>query len=637
MDLPATADRDHIRCAFSIYATTRRYFRLLTLFRHGLGLLTLDTHDVDWFDIDVTDARQRRGSSTGSTESAESAGLAVRMPLPDSVDLGAFPISSAGTSSWSTDGYVPSTTLRHSTAQGLLRSNASRERRQSTSRSLRNVIASNMSQYSLYPAPTKPLPPLPPPRDGTRRLSSADSNSQSSISTRSSRSNVHGNRCEPVLPSPTTTASTHFAVAKSTSEYRTFLDRIGAPIQRTVSEVSVPKALNLHFWKDLVSDDKKINNSVHYLDISPTGTMLASKHGNNLIKVWSLASGELQTAVKFSSYTEAKSRSREYMIRSHAILSESSTLVAIATRFGRSVEIFNWAKKKSIQTIGDADRWTAGRFELFDRGRCPLAVYRQDAATIDIFLASKESKKPLYKNRSIELSKAGLPFIPVLPELAISATSPLVVAAAGPRPPTAGHPPPKKETLLVAWETSDDDTTSNKPYRVARPWQHEALETAVPMDLVTYGSVVASIWVPASFRAVPVPATRKGSGYNLVPVKVPLRYVLVWDLSANSTRTFAIPNCISCISPDCRLVAYCDASGSEIGARGSLAIVDVISGEEVWCWPDKNAINIQSSLETGFEQFNDLGSVTELSFSGDARFLIVGDGQGRMGVYDVRT
>lgn len=603
--------------------------------RHGLGLLSLDAHDVDWFEIAVAGTRPQRRPSTESAESVGSAVLGMRMPPQSSADVRAFPLSNGRTASWSTDGYASSTISTHNASRSLTRSYASRDQRPSTGRSLRAAMASNGSQYSLYPAPTKPLPPLPPPRDPTKRLSSADSNSRSSISTRSSRSTVPGSYSASFLPSPATTASPNFGKVKN--EYCTFSDRIGAPMPRPLSQRSVPKALSLHFWKDIVSDEKKINNSVHYLDISPAGTILASKHGNNLIKMWSMASGELHSAVKFSSYTEARSRSREYMIRSHAILSESSTLIAIATRFGRSIEIFNWAKRKSIQTIGDADRWTAGRFELFDGGRCPLAVYRQEAAAIDIFLAAKESKKPLYKHCSIELAKAGLPFVPILPELAISATSPLVVAAAGPRPPMPGHPPPKRETLLVAWETSDDGNTSNKPYRVARPWQHEELDTAVPVDLVTYGSVVVSIWIPASFRAVPVPASRKGSGYNLLSVKVPLRYVLVWDLSANSTRTFAIPNCISCISPDCRLVAYCDASGSEIGARGSLAILDVISGEEVWCWPDKNAMSMQGGFEPGFEQFQDLGSVAELSFSADARFLIVGDAQGRMGVYDVRT
>ncbi|EGX94583.1 WD40 repeat-like-containing domain [Cordyceps militaris CM01] len=609
MDLPTTADKDHIR--------------------HGLRLLDVNHHELDWHGNYLTDSLPRGGLSHPS--------VGLRTPLRDSLGSLPSPISSIGASSWSTDGYVPSTNFKSGPSHRQLRTSLPRDQQPPTGRSLRH-IASNMSQHSLYPAPTGPLPPIPPSKSTVRRHYSTDSHSLSSISTtRSSRSNFHGSYTEAALPSPVTTTSPNFAAPKGTEGYGSFPDRVGPPLYRPLSQRSMPKPSSLHFWKDLVSDDKKVNNSVHYLDISPSATVLASKHGHNLVKVWSLASGELQNVIKFSSYTEAKSRSRDYMIRSHAILSEASTLIAIATRFGRSISIFDWTRRKSIQSIGDADRWTAGRFDMFDGGRCPLAIYRAESATIDVYLATQEKKKPLYKQCSIELAKAGLPFTPILPELAISATSPLVVAAAGPRPPIAGHPPPKRETLLVAWEISDQANPENKPYRVARPWQHSELDTAIPIDLVTYGSVVVSIWIPASFRAVPVPASRKGSGYNLTSVKVPLRHVLVWDLSANSTRTFAIPNCISCISPDCRLVAYCDASGAEIGARGSVVILDVITGDEVWCWPDRNAINARNSFDSGFRQFHDLGRVTELSFSADARFLVVGDGGGRMGVYDVRA
>ncbi|OAA69155.1 WD40 repeat-like-containing domain protein [Cordyceps fumosorosea ARSEF 2679] len=613
MDLPTSANKDHIR--------------------HGLALLDIDDPELDWYSAYLNNPLPRRDRTSSRL------GLAMRAPPRDSLGSPApSPISSIGAPSWSTDEYASSTTSKSTTSYSQSRPAVSRDPRTSLGRSLRSISSSNnMSQYSLYPAPTKPLPPIPPPKNNLQRHYSIDSNSLSSISTaRSSRSNFHPIYAEPAQSSPATVASPSFAVAESTDEYSSFPERTWAPLQRTFSQRSTPKALTLHFWKSIVSDDKKLNNSVHYLDISPTGTVLASKHGHNLIKIWSLASGELQNAIKFSSYTEARSRSRDYMIRSHAILSEASNLIAIATRFGRSVEIVNWAKKKSIQTIGDADRWTAGRFDMFDGGRCPLAVYTAESATIEVFQASQERKKPLYKHCTIELAKAGLPFTPVLPELAISATSPLVVAAAGPRPPIAGHPPPKRETLLVAWETSDE-TTSKKPYRVARPWQHEELDTAVPIDLVTYGSMVVSIWIPASFRAIPVPATRKGSGYNLTRVQVTERHVLVWDLSANSTRTFPIPNCASCISPDCRLVAYCNGAGSEIGARGSIVILDVITGQEAWCWPDRDAVNIQSSFDSGFRQFSDLGSVTELAFSADGRFLIVGDAGGQMGVYDVRS
>lgn len=188
----------------------------------------------------------------------------------------------------------------------------------------------------------------------------------------------------------------------------------------------------------------------------------------------------------------------------------------------------------------------------------------------------------------------------------------------------------------MAWDTNTDGYGSNKPFRVARPWQHEEIGTAIPCDLCAYGSVVVSIWIPAGFRAVPVPPSRDGTGFKLVPVKVPSRYVLVWDLSANSTHTFAIPNCAACISPDCRYVAYCHASGTGIGARGCVCVLDVVDGREVWCWPDKDALAIDSGPKPGFEQFNDLSSVSELAFSADGRSLIMADRNGRIGVYNVR-
>ncbi|KAJ6445168.1 WD40 repeat-like-containing domain [Purpureocillium lavendulum] len=419
---------------------------------------------------------------------------------------------------------------------------------------------------------------------------------------------------------------------------------VASPVvrRRTNPEVKPSKAsiasstsFDLGFNKQLVSDDKRINNSIFYLDVSPGSKVLASKHGNNILKIWGIENGTLESSIKFTSYTEAHSRSRDYLIRSHAILSEASNLIAVASRFGRTIEIWNWGKKKCLQTLDDADRWTAASTEAYGgHGGCsPLAVYRADDSRIDLFTATQE-KKPFAKQRSIDLKQANLPFVPQYPELALSATSPLLVAAAGPRPPRAGHPPPEKETLLVAWDTNTDGYGSNKPFRVARPWQHEEISTAIPCDLCAYGSVVVSIWIPASFRAMAVPPSRGGTGYNLVPVKVPSRYVLVWDISANSTHTFAIPNCTACVSPDCRYVAYCHASGTGIGARGCLCVLDVMDGREVWCWPDKDALAIDSGPKPGFEQFNDLSLVTELAFSPDGRCLIIADRNGRMSVYN---
>ena len=469
--------------------------------------------------------------------------------------------------------------------------------------------------YSLYPAPTRPLPPVPtkrnPPPARSPSLSSTHSSQRSSLQSARSASGTGAG---------TQARSRQTATTPRSSGSGSYRHESTGPLFATI---------RLEMYSTLVSDDKGKNNTVHFLDVSSTSSIVASKHGNNIVKVWDLRTGSMLNALKFSSYTEAHSRSRDYLIKSHAVLSETSTLIAIATRFGRSIDVWNWAKKKSLQTIDGADRWAVGKMEAYDHGWGRLAAYSGEDGKINLYAATRE-KKPFVKMRTITLADANLPFIPQYPELALSATSPLLVAAAGPRPPRRGQPPPERETLLVAWETHDNSRTLSKPYRVARPWQHKELETAIPCDVATYGSVVVSIWIPAGFRAV-----AREDTYVIVPVKVPSRYVMVWDLAANSTRTFAIPNCVSCVSPDCRYVAYCHASGAAIGARGTLAIVDVMSAQEVWAWPDRNASANDSGPVPGFKQFDDLVSVTELAFSADGSKLIVGDVDGRMGVYNV--
>ncbi|KAK5994853.1 hypothetical protein PT974_03239 [Cladobotryum mycophilum] len=484
--------------------------------------------------------------------------------------------------------------------------------------------SSHYSGYSLYPAPSKPLPPLPnSPARPSMRVPSRESSDRSSLSTnRSSQASAitSGPDAPSVSQSPPPPRKTQF-----------FHRPLDLPPARNHLKPAARTA-EVVFWKLMQSEDKKVT-SVFYLDMSSSLSTLASKHGNNIIKIWSTAGGTVQHVIKFSSYTSAQSRSREYLIRSHAIVSEPSNLIAIATRFGRSIEVWNWAKKKCLQTIDNADRWTSAQVESYDGPLSSFAIYHCDNSAIDLYTATRE-KKPFTKMRTIDMTKADLPFVPQYPELALSTTSPLVVVAAGPRPPRQGHPPPERETLLVAWETPDNGVPSNKPYRVARPWQHTELDTAIPCDLVTYGSAVVSIWIPATFRAVP--AVNGSGGYNLAHVPVPYRYVLVWDLAANSTRTFGIPNTTSCVSPDCRFVAYCHSSGTEIGARGCLVILDVMTGKDVWSWPDPEALAIDSGPKQGFEQFDDLSRVTELHFSADGKFLNVGDIDGNIGMYEVR-
>lgn len=531
----------------------------------------------------------------------------------------------------------------------------------------------SLAGYSLYPAPapkpplTKPLPPLPLM---ARQASSRRVSSQASLDAGSDAgSGGDASRCSHVS-SPRESSATLERVPTSGS------CPPAAPALPPFPPAAAPRRpqdsshVSLVPWKQLVSGDKpsKKDQSVYYFDISTTAATLASKHGNNVVKIWSVGSGEVQSSLKISCYTTAQPRSREYFVRSHAILSEPSNLIAVAAGFGDTLEIWDWGKKKRLQTLENASRWAAVRSNVMEAGWCPLVVYRADGDAIDLYTPTHD-KKPFRRSRTIDLRAANLPVLPKFPELAFSATGPLLVAASGPRPPRLGHPPPERETLLVAWEIHDGAPPST-PYKVVAPWQHAELDTALPSGLATYGSVAVSIWIPASYRAVPIPADRGGGGFNLAPVPVPYRHVLVWDFAASSTTTFRIPNATSCVSPDCRFVAYCDARGVESGARGRLALLDAMTGRMLWSWPDPDAgprdfepdlspspssplssASLSSSSSAspaaksksnkpspprGFAQLQDLSKITEMSFSADGGFLFVGDSDGGIGAFEVR-
>lgn len=501
--------------------------------------------------------------------------------------------------------------------------------------------SSKSSSYSpsIYAPPTRPLPPIPGKRSS--RVPSQDSFDKLSLDTRhlslssdaNSASDLESLRSS--FPKPP--SSSYRSSQGNRESFRSSFPKSPSSTHRT-SKVAreeienLPTRLALSAWKRFECDKKK-KNCVHYLDLSSSTSTLASKHGNNNVRVWSVEDGSVQNIIKFSSYTEPQSRSRDYMIRSHAILSELTSLIAIATRFGRSVEIFNWVSKKSLQTIDNADRWVAGSFGNDDIGCGALAVYQNANHSIQTWTFVQE-KKPFGRAHTIDLRKADLPFMIQFPEVALSPTSPMLVAAAGPRPPRPGHPPPDNETLVVAWTIGEGGGDSSTPFMMTRPSiKHPELDTAIPCELATYGSVVVSVWIPASYKVIAVPREQNENGWSLTPVPVPHRYVLVWDLTSNSTRTFRIPDTTSCVSPDCRLVAYCAASTSNMGGKGYLSILDVITGREVWCYPDPEATATQSGPREGFEQFDALSRVTELKFSSDGLFLIVGDVDGTCCMY----
>ncbi|KAK3391387.1 hypothetical protein B0T20DRAFT_363366 [Sordaria brevicollis] len=336
--------------------------------------------------------------------------------------------------------------------------------------------------------------------------------------------------------------------------------------------------------------------------------------------------------------------------------SSSSSMVShpvsrsrITTHFGLDLEIYNFTKGgsgKKVQVIDEAHRWAASH--KLDSSYAPLVIYRPGADRIDRYFLNRNpsSKKPFWEDASncIDLTKADLPFLPKYPELAFSNDSPFLIAAAGPRP---GDPPRdiKSNILLVAWHLTpvqeaklsarspvnsvhshiqeSGDPKRHKPYRFCAP-TYTQLQTALPSVLVSHGSVTVSIWIPASHVNIPLP----GGKFRQTRVPTPERFVLVWDMPTNTTKLIPIPNVQACVSPDCRLVAYCDPEMQRF------VILDVTSStaEEVWKWPDAAKVSGFAS----FGQFEAIRKITVFEFSPDGKWLIVGDASGALGVYEVR-
>lgn len=452
------------------------------------------------------------------------------------------------------------------------------------------------------------------------------------------------------------------------------------------------------------AEKDSVSGPVYAIETSPDSTILASRHDKFHIRLSDSATGESLATIKVPFYVQMQMRSREFFVRSHHVISETLGLVAIATGFGQTIEIWNWIKNKKVQTINDAYRWAAVRDTVFESRCSPLATYCSDDDVINLYpisdAHSKMKKNPPFfgKPRAIELRKAGLPHVPKLPELAYSATAPLLVAAAGPRPPRPGDPPPEHAALLMAWQIDDNGVNGDARQRQkGQPGQHAPyrflhhrdIENALPLSLATYGSVAISIWEPAHFRTIGRPGA-----WQVEPVVVTERIVLVWDFGSKSTmKTYRIPDVLSCVSPDCRFVAYCDSGARKAQQQshhlqqqyesssgdGALVVLNAMSGRELWridgvapaapsngrsdssmrnsAWSGRSSETKSSSNSSrssnrnallaaavgagsqGTEVFSlagNLDKVTDLTFSGDGTRLFVGYVNGGVGVFEVR-
>lgn len=385
--------------------------------------------------------------------------------------------------------------------------------------------------------------------------------------------------------------------------------------------------------------------TAYFVDMSPASYILASKHGDKTIRVHGLPQCNVQASFKVNFYIQMRERSRDFFVTSHAILSETRSLIAISTGFGDTLEIWNWALKKKLQVIESVYRWAGARTDIYETAFTPLACYKETEDSIFLFpvtqphsqdsVSTSSKKKPFGSPTVIRLRSAGLLHIPKLPELSYSSTSSLLVAVAGPRPPRPGHPPPDHAAILMIWKLDSDSLRqSSRPWRVSMPAQHSELETALPCGLTTHGNFVVSIWIPHNVRVFGKPRA-----WQVEPVDVPNRYVLVWDFENDTTTLFPIPNenTITCVSPDCRFVAYRRGPGAEteMGRDVGLVILDALNaGRELWRTP---TVGGSTSFERDCQQLMDISRITCISFSADSSQFIVGDKSGSVGVYNVSS
>lgn len=383
--------------------------------------------------------------------------------------------------------------------------------------------------------------------------------------------------------------------------------------------------------------------TVYFVDMSPARYILASKHGDKVIRIYGLPQCNVQASLKINFYVQMRERSRDFFVTSHAILSETRSIIAISTGFGDTLEIWNWALKKKLQVIESVYRWAGAKADIFESSFHPLACYREAEDSIYLYpvahgslkdsVSASLKDKPFGNPTVINLRGTGLPHSPKLPELVYSSTAPLLIAAAGPRPPRTGHPPPDHAAILMAWELNPDPARQNsRPWRSLMPAQYGQLETALPCGLATHGNIVISIWIPHNVRVIGQPRA-----WQVEPVEVHERYVLVWNFDTDHTMLFSIPNenTIACISPDCRYVAYRQGPGADTGKGRNVGLVVLSAlegGRELWRTP---TLAGETRLSRDCEQLMDLSKVTCIYFSADGTQLIVGDTSGSVGVYKV--
>lgn len=537
--------------------------------------------------------------------------------------------------------------------------------------------------YTLFPPasppPARALPPVPPPKSPRRQ----NINSAASMSTRladssasvaaQAQARMYFTSTNPAELSSIGSIADRFSrsskgsvVAPRPRSYESQPRPYSSLKPETVSDHHLTE-IDIVPLGSLDNKEKEVSHGgVYSIDTSTDCTILASRHGKSHIRVWDIQTRTLSTTIKVPFYIQIQPRSRDYFVRSHAILSETLSLIAISAGFGQSIEIWNWSKRKKLQTISNATRWTAVRSGVYESCCCPLAAYSEDDNFIKLYPVVPKNK-PLGKPRIIDLRKGGLPHLPKMPELAFSPTGPLLIAAAGPRPPRPGNPPPSHAALLMAWQL-DGDKASHTPYKFLHTTNHPELENSLPLILETYGSVAVSIWEAAKFRTIGKPGM-----WQVEPITITERVVLVWDFSGlvDKTSTYFIPAVLACISPDCRFVAYCDPGGRNGGdAQGVLAVIDVTEGgRELWRldasvpeadttaadlarksnrWSRKSSDTRRSGHRSdqssdivrveGLELLaQNLKKVTELAFSSDGTRLLVGDETGDIGIYEFRV